>query len=175
MKLTIEKNMRYCLSCQDEYRPEVEKCGVCGAELLTGVELLALEKSKKQKLHQRKGVLSENEDIVTILKASIGDVKRIEQQLAQENIGTLILGNDPSCGKGCCGGGDVELLVRREDAQAAIAIVERDFDLVTAIDSHNTAYVDYGFDSSRDANTCPACGASFSGLVSCPECGLCFG
>ncbi len=173
--MTIDKNMRYCLSCQDEYRPEIEKCGVCGGDLLTGEELIAKEKSIKQHSTLRKGALSESDDLVTILKASMVDVKRVDQQLTRENIGTLIRGDESSCGKGCCGGGSVELLVRREDGQAAIAIIESDFDKATAFDSHNTAYVDYGFDSSRDENTCPACGTGFSGSATCPDCGLCFG
>ena len=80
-KMSIEKNMRYCFACQDEYRPEIEKCGVCGADLLTGDELIAKEKSRQQELDARKGALSENDDVVTILKASLSDVKRIEQQL----------------------------------------------------------------------------------------------
>ena len=65
--------------------------------------------------------------------------------------------------------------MRREDAQAAIIFIERDIDKVTAIDSHNNAYADYGFDTSRTDNTCPACGTNFSGSTTCPDCGLCFG
>ena len=175
MKMTIEKNMRYCLACQDEYRPEIKKCGVCGGSLLTGEEVLGSQNSQKQQVDARKGALSETDDLVTLLKASLSDVKRLEQQLVNENIGTLVLGDDSACGKGCCGGGNVELLVRREDAPAAIALIESDFEKVTAFDSHNTAYADYGFDSARSENTCPACGTSFSGSESCPDCGLCFG
>lgn len=174
-KMIFEKNMRYCLTCQDEYLPEIKQCGVCGAQLMTGEEVLASQMSREQKLNARKGALTEKDDVVTILKASIGEVKRIEQLLVNENIGTRVVGDGPSCGKGCCGGGDVELLVRREDAQSAMTLIEQDFDKVTAIDTHNTAYADYGFDSASSANTCPACGANFSGSATCPDCGLCFG
>ena len=175
MKMSIEKGMKYCLTCDDEYRPEIEKCGICGTKLMTGEELLVQENQKKQQVNARKGMLTQNDDVVTILKASMTDVKRLEQQLVNENIGTLILGDGPACGKGCCGSGDVELMVRREDAQAAIAIIENDFNNMTAIETHNTAYVDYGFDPSRSENSCPACGTSFSGSATCPDCGLCFG
>nr|MBF0221608.1 hypothetical protein [Desulfobulbaceae bacterium] len=173
-KMIFEKKMRYCLTCQDEYMPEIEQCGVCGAKLLTGEEVVASQNSRAQQMNARKGALTDKDDVVTILKASISEVRRIEQLLVNENIGTSVIGDGPACGKGCCGGGDVELLVRREDAQSAMQIIEQDFDKVTAINSHNTAYADYAFDSSSSANICPACGTSFSGSATCPDCGLCF-
>lgn len=174
-QMTIEKEMRYCVSCRDEYRPGIEKCGVCGADLVSGAELLDQKAGQLEALRSRKGPLTDRDEVVTVLKATMAEVRRIESLLLADKIGTRIVGDGPSCGKGCCGGGEVELQVRREEALEAIAIIEKDFDRVTAIDSHSTAYADYGFDPNRNANTCPACGTAFSGSLTCPDCGLCFG
>lgn len=177
----VDPQMRYCLSCNDEYIPEMSRCAVCGAVLISGVDLLAQRQSGGGSKF-RKGALTVEDDIVTIFKASLADVRRIEQQFARENIGTLIWGDKPSCGKGCCGGGEIELRIRREDAMAAMAIIEADFTRQTASHGTHAAVADYGFNSEGDSNCCPACGCTFSmsgvideQLLTCPDCGLCFG
>jgi uncharacterized Zn ribbon protein len=179
MNLDIDPQMRYCLKCNDEYMPERSTCGVCGAALLTGTEMLAQRQSSRQQTASRKGALTPADDIITIFKASLLDVKRLEVQLQRENIGVLIWGDKPSCGKGCCGGGDLELRVRREDATAAMAIVEADFARQTASHGIHNAVADYGFDPEGGENSCPACGCTFaadgSQALTCPDCGLCFG
>jgi hypothetical protein len=76
----------------------------------------------------------------------------------------------------------MELKIRREDAQAAMAIIEADFARQTAsLDGHG-AVADYVVDLESSENVCPACGAAFfqnSGNggqpLTCPDCGLCFG
>ena len=172
----IDSEMKYCTACDDEYMPEIVNCGVCGARLISGAELMLKKEARQQRLDSRRGELTVDDDIVTILRAPMADIKRVGAQLGRENIGTLIFGEDPSCGKGCCGGGTFELKVRREEAQLALAIIESDFDRTTAINEHNTAYVDYGFDPEEGENTCPACGCTFTtDSVTCPDCGLCFG
>lgn len=176
----IDPQMHYCLKCNDEYMPERSTCGVCGAALLTGVEMLAQRQSSRQQKATRKGALTPDDDIITIFKASLRDVKRLESQLLKENIGVLVWGDKPSaCGKGCCGGGDLELRVRREDAMAATAIIEADFTRQTASHGIHNAVADYGFDPEGGDNSCPACGCTFSAAggqaLTCPDCGLCFG
>lgn len=182
MTMDIDPEMRYCLTCNDEYIPEMTSCGVCGAALITGGEMLERRRSGSRQVAGRKGALTPEDDIVTIFKASLADVKRIERQLARENIGTLIWGDKPSCGKGCCGGGDLELRVRREDAGAAMAVIEADFRRQTASHESHSAVADYVVDLANSQNSCPACGATFSldprhasQGVTCPDCGLCFG
>lgn len=175
----IDPQMRYCPRCQDEYMPDRAACGVCGTALLTGAEMLVQRQSSDQQKVTRKGALTPDDDIITIFKASLLDMKRLEPQLLKENIGVLIWGDKPSCGKGCCGGGDLELRVRREDAQAALAIIDADFTRQTASHGIHSAVADYGVDLAGDANSCPACGCTFSGsggqALTCPDCGLCFG
>lgn len=178
----IDPKMHYCLHCNDEYMPERTTCGVCGATLVSGADMLGHHQAKSQQKAGRKGALTPDDDIITIFKASLLDVKRLDQQMQQENIGTLIWGDKPSCGKGCCGGGDLELRVRREDAMAAMAIIEADFKRQTASHETHDAVVDYVFDAGRGENCCPACGCTFSTgseggsqSLTCPDCGLCFG
>ena len=175
----IDPQMHYCLKCNDEYMPERNTCGVCGAALLTGAEMLAQRQTSHQQKASRKGPLTPADDIITIFKASLSDVKRLEPQMQKENIGVLIWGDKPSCGKGCCGGGDLELRVRREDATAAMAIIEADFTRQTASHGIHSAVADYGVDPEVGENSCPACGCFFSAngsqALTCPDCGLCFG
>jgi len=180
----IDPQMRYCVRCNDEYIPEMSNCGVCGAVLLNGVDLLAQRRAGRSQHAARKGALTAGDDIVTVFKASLADVRRLEQQMKRENIGTLIVGDKPasSCGKGCCGGGEIELRVRREDAMAAMAVIEADFVRQTASHGSHSAVADYGFNPEGESNSCPACGCSFSmsgargaQSLTCPDCGLCFG
>lgn len=182
MTRDIDIEMRYCLQCNGEYMPEIATCGVCGIALIPGPEMLARQQAVRQRQAGRKGALTPEDDIVTIFKAQLSDVKRIEQQLLRENIGTLVWGDKASCGKGCCGGGGLELRVRREDAMAAMAVIEADFKHQTASHEMQSAVADYVVDSEKSENCCPACGCTFfmdhqeeSQVLTCPDCGLCFG
>lgn len=178
MVANIDPEMRYCLRCNDEYEPEIVTCGGCGQALLSGVEVLALRQGGGQRQAKRKGPLTAADSIVTVFKAPLADVKRIERQLQRENIGAMIAGSGPSCGKGCCGGGEMELRVRQEDAPAAMAVIEADFVRQTASHGEHGAVADYGFDPLGHEHSCPACGCVFApggqGMT-CPDCGLCFG
>ncbi len=181
MTLEIDPEMRYCVKCKDEYMPEMTNCGVCGLPLVSGSEMRQQQQTSRQQAKNRKGALTPEDEIITIFKAALSDCKRIERQLQQENIGTLIFGEKSSggCGKGCCGSGEMEVKVRREDAQAALAIVEEDFKRQTASHDGHSAVADYVVDPESSENVCPACGTPFSPSagqpLTCPDCGLCFG
>ena len=174
MALKIDPTMRYCQHCDDEYMPQIEKCGVCGADLISGTELLSHRQGRESKLAARLGDLTANDEIVTIFTAKVEEVKRIERLLKPENIGTLIVGDENSCGKGCCGG-NLELRVRVQDARDAMEIIEKDLDRTTVIHEHK-AFADHGFNQEAGEHTCPACGTIFpTSNTTCPDCGLCFG
>lgn len=181
MAFDIDPEMRYCPKCNDEYEPEMTACGVCGTALLLGAELHGRRHATRQQVASRKGALTPDDEIITIFKASLNDARRVERLLQRENIGTLLWGDKPSCGKGCCGGGDLELRVRREDAGAAMLLIEEDFKRQTASHGEHHAVADYVVDPENSENVCPACGATFaldsrSGRsLTCPDCGLCFG
>ncbi len=174
MKLNIKLDMQYCVHCDDEYMPDVPRCGVCGADLISGKDLLSTKQNSDAKLTARLGNLTASDEIITIFKAKVGEVKRLEKLLKAENIGTIIVGDD-TCGKGCCGG-NVELKVRMQDARDALSIIEDDLDKATRIDDHELVAVDNGFDQSVVEHICPACGTTFAtSTTTCPDCGLCFG
>jgi len=181
MAFDIDPEMRYCPKCNDEYEPEMTACGVCGMALVLGAEMLMPRQTTRQQAAVRKGALTPDDEIVTIFKASLNDARRVERLLQQENIGTLLWGDKPSCGKGCCGGGDLELRVRREDARAAMLLIEEDFKRQTASHGDHSAVADYVVDPENSENVCPACGATFAldtrpgRSLTCPDCGLCFG
>jgi hypothetical protein len=182
MTLDIDPEMQYCLKCNGEYMPEISTCAVCGLTLISGDEMLERHQAGRQQLASRKGALTPDDDIVTIFKSQLADVKRVELQLQKENIGTLVWGDKASCGKGCCGGGELELRVRREDAMAALAVIEADFKRQTASHEMQSAIADCVVDLGESENCCPACGCTFAmahqqdvQALTCPDCGLCFG
>ncbi len=173
MKYEIDTGMRYCLTCRDEYRPEIIKCAACGTTLISGEEMRDRLLKHQSKILAKKGEIRSGEEIVTIMKAGIHEIKRIQQFLNKARIGSVLIG-DETCGQGCCGGGDIELRVRPKEAAEALAIIEEDLARTTALHEHELP-ADSGFNPEEAEHICPACGAIFATSSStCPDCGLCF-
>lgn len=172
--MMIDPELKYCVRCDDEYLRHIEKCGVCGDALVSGAELLVRKKEQRQFIESRRGELTGQDDVVTLFKAPLGEIKRLELQLNNQNIGTLVVGDGPACGKGCCGGGNAELLVRREDFADAMVLVNEDFERMTALTDHNQAFAEHTIEPG--SVVCPACGFTLAATAdTCPDCGLCFG
>ncbi|MFW8601325.1 hypothetical protein ACOHYD_07570 [Desulfobacterota bacterium M19] len=172
MKYQIDPGMRYCLTCHDEYRPEITTCAACGTTLISGAEMRTRQLKHQSRLLARKGEIEPGEEIVTIMKAGIHEVKRIQQFLTRAHIGSVLIG-DNTCGQGCCGG-DIELRVRTEEAAEALSIIEEDLARTTALHEHAIP-ADSGFNPEEDEHVCPACGTAFAtSSLTCPDCGLCF-
>lgn len=171
----IDPELKYCPNCNDEYRAEVESCASCGLVLILGNDRIAMEEARRQKLSSRRGELTPEDDLVAIHKAPLNDIKHIEELLTAERIGTQLAGDDQSCGKGCCPS-NYFLLVRREDAEDALAIMHAEYQRMTALEHHDNGHADSVYDDSADEATCPACGHCFATTsTTCPDCGLCFG
>ena len=109
----IDPELKYCPKCKDEYRAEIVACGVCGAALLSGAELLDRQRLGAEKRATRKGELSEADDLVGVRRGPLGEMRIYEQLLKAEGIASLLAGDDRSCGKGCCPS-NFDLVVRRE-------------------------------------------------------------
>lgn len=168
--MRFEEDLKYCPQCQDEYRADIARCASCNITLVSGAEMLALENHRTR----RRGELTADDDIVTIHKAPLADLKKMEAAFARENIGMMIVGDGGGCNKGCCPT-NFSLQVRREDAEAAYALVQEDFRQVTAIDDHDTSTSHAVFNQEASHATCPACGFEFeTTTTTCPDCGLCF-
>ena len=102
------------------------------------------------------------------------DIPKIEKAFARENIGMMIVGDEGGCNKGCCPS-TFFLQVRREDAQAASALIQEDFRQVTGLEDFDTSHSDAVFNEAEGQATCPACGFEFeTSTTTCPDCGLCF-
>ncbi|MDF1578976.1 MAG: hypothetical protein P1P81_11100 [Desulfobulbales bacterium] len=168
-----DPELKYCPSCNDEYRPEIGKCPVCEVDLITGREILAGHESRLEKMAQRRGKLTPDDELVTIRRGPLAEMKAYEGLLNAERISSLLAGDESSCGKGCCASFD--LVVRREEAQDALRIIEAEIRRTSIIDVVDGAPpVEAVFDPLSAENTCPACGHGFSGGTECPDCGLCF-
>jgi len=169
----FEAELKYCPKCNSEYRPEIVICPACQCDLISGRELLARHDEQQKERDGRRVELSADDDLVTVRRGALAEMRVYEELLAKERIGSLLAGDESSCGKGCCGG-SFDLIVRREDAHDAVEIIEAEIRRTAVIDVDGPGPNDSVFDPLASENTCPACGHCFSGGTECPDCGLCF-
>lgn len=154
--------------------PHAANCASCEIGLITGFELQEMEKMRHERVAGRAGEIGPEDDIVTIHRAPVAEIKVLEELLKKERIAVLITGDDNSCGKGCCPS-SFYLNVRREDALDALKIIEQEFDRTTGLNGHDLSTAEAVFNPSAMNVQCPACGTSFNpSKPECPECGLCF-
>lgn len=171
----FDSELKYCPQCRDEYRAEIARCAVCGVELLLGSQMLALEEGKAVPRERRAGELSPTDDLVAIHKASLADIRHLEELLRHERIACLVAGDEKSCGKGCCPT-TFFLQVRREEAMEALRVIEAVHAQHTALHHHDTSHAHGVFNADAGEACCPACGHKFpTAFTTCPDCGLCFG
>jgi len=169
----FEPELKYCPKCNDEYRADIEKCHVCECQLLPGQEMIARDDKQQAKKIDRSGELHADDDLVAVKHGPLAEMKVYEELLNRDHIATVLAGDDSSCGKGCCAG-NFDLVVRREEANDALRIIDAEIRRTAVIDSVEHGTIDSVFDPLASDNTCPACGHQFSGGMECPDCGLCF-
>jgi hypothetical protein len=93
----FDTELKYCPKCRDEYMMVAERCAECDVPLLTGGDMAAFLEGK---LGGRKGALTEGDDLVTVHKGPLADLKHIAGLCEQENIGTAVVSQSSDCGKG---------------------------------------------------------------------------
>lgn len=93
----FDPELKYCPRCNDEYMMVAEKCAACNISLLTGTEMIRFYESGSG---ARKGALTEDDDLVTLHKGPLADLKQLQGLCEQENIGTAIVSQSGDCGKG---------------------------------------------------------------------------
>jgi hypothetical protein len=169
----IDPELKYCPKCKDEYRSEIVICGVCEAPLLTGAEILARQRAGAEKRAARKGELCESDDLVSVRRGPLGEMRTYEQLLGAEGIAVMLAGDDKSCGKGCCPS-NFDLLVRREEGAEALQLIEAEIRRTARIDTDSADHHGAVFHDQAAETVCPACGHKFSPASACPDCGLCF-
>ena len=172
----VYSEMNYCPACGDEYRADQTTCAACDMELIAGTQQLAVIREKEEQLSGRSMEISVDDELVTLRKGALKDIKQLQYLLAKERIPAMLAGDEQNCGKGCCGP-EMYLQVRKSDAEPATAVLNEDFIKSTALSNHDMIHTGAVYVQGADANVCPACGCQFSPSVenNCPECGLCFG
>ncbi len=172
MNFIIDPELKYCPGCEDEYRAEIERCAVCGMELLSGQQILEMQKAGKEKNLPQE--ISADDELVDIRKGSMVEIRNIQTLLENEGIASVTTGGDKSCGKGCCGG-ELFLKIRVADIQDALKFLEKEHIRSTGLEDHDISHMDAVFNTAALETTCPACGCKFEPTTpTCPDCGLCF-
>lgn len=170
----IDCDMNYCPSCGDEYRADIDHCAVCRIPLINGREKLAKVTKRQKALRARSMEIMPEDELVSIRKGALNDMKYLQKLLAKERVPAILAGDNGSCGKSCCGP-EMHLQIKKEDLPAATEVLTRDFIRSTALSSHDLSNARAVFDPLAAETVCPACGCRFSPTVgACPECGLCF-
>lgn len=169
-----DPDLKYCPSCDEEYREDFKICATCDVELISGREKLVAEEAAKAALESRSMEIGPDDELANIRKGPLADMKQLQALLAASTIPSLVAGEKGNCGKGCCGG-DFFLQIKVSDGQEASDVLAREFSRTTALDSHDMSHAHAVFDTGAESSTCPACGHSFpTSQSTCPDCGLCF-
>lgn len=170
----IDPEMNYCPDCEVEFRGDIVKCPTCDVVLMTGKEKIQRTCAEKESSNLRSMDISSDDELVTIRKGPLKDIKALKRILANERVPSILAGDEGRCGKGCCGL-EMYLQIRRVDMDAAEGVLARDFVKNTALNIEDLKHADVIFDERAAETVCPACGCKFSPTVgACPECGLCF-
>ena len=170
----IDLQMNYCPSCGDEYRGDSSHCLACNIPLVSGQEKLERVMAAEEALRGRSMDISPADDLVSIRKGPLKDMKSLQKLLASERVPAILAGDEGTCGKGCCGP-ELYLQIKKQDMSLPDEILARDFIKSTALDGHDLSNAAAVFDHLAAETVCPACGCRFSPTVgACPECGLCF-
>ncbi len=174
----IDPDLKYCPQCGDEYRADIVQCAVCRVVLVSGRERLREEEERRSVLESRSFEIKEGDELVQVYRGPLADIKALQDVLFGQRIGSLATGDENSCAKKGCAPSMINLHVRRQDAAAALQLLNAAYRKATGMDGHAPApaHVDAVFDPGQQEATCPACGHCFStNLTTCPDCGLCFG
>ena len=168
--------LKYCPVCSGEFRAEIQSCGICEVTLLSGGEMQARDGERLARRNSRSGEFSGGEDMVTLQRGPLGDMRHLEALLREERIAVRISADEQSCSKSCCPSNFL-LEVSRDDAAEAAKIIEAEYRRQTRLDDHQApAPADAVFNPEAAETTCPACGHRFPPTsAECPDCGLNFG
>ncbi len=166
----IDPDLKYCLTCNDEYRADMTHCAICKKELVTGAQKIA-KKSQRRPLTSKSDVTIDG-PLVGIQKGPLRDMKNLQSLLRQEGIPAIIAGDGAECQKGCCGP-EVILQVSEEDLEDTQFFLAKEFQRNTALASHDITNSHLVVDMNAKKATCPACGYEFVPTSpECPDCGL---
>ncbi|MDG4476604.1 zinc ribbon-containing (seleno)protein DG [Thiovibrio frasassiensis] len=171
----IERDLKYCPKCRDEYRAEAETCATCAIALIWGAELVVMESNNGASRRNRKGPLTPDDQLVVVFQGALGDLKHLKDLLEAEQIGAMISKEAGGCASGGCAP-KFQLQVRQEEVRDGLEVLAQEHRRATALAEHDATHAGAVFNPEAGEAVCPACGFAFATTTTtCPDCGLCFG
>jgi hypothetical protein len=71
----IDPELKYCPQCHDEYRAEIERCAECEISLITGIEMLELEKGGQEKSAAPKDEITPDDQLAGEIPRLTGNIR----------------------------------------------------------------------------------------------------
>ncbi len=167
-----EAELRYCPSCDTEYRPDIATCAHCNIALVGAKERAAAQRAVSVEKSERSMLITPDDPLVPLRQGSVQEMKAVQYLLRQEHIPSLLSGDEMSC-RGCSP--QLTLEIKEADLTAANKVLTDDFIQSTGVSLDELARAGSVFDLEAEEVTCPACSARFSPTIgTCPDCGLNF-
>jgi hypothetical protein len=154
-------HVRYCVSCEEEFRPEIVRCSDCGGDL---------EDRYEEENGEGRGPANAAETAADLEEPPAEYLPVFgcrDSQSLKEAAACLAAARIPFRASGSSTG--FRLLVRKADESAAgVALQGREGTLAVTDDAQPSV--------SAEGGPCPACGANVpAGALECPECALVVG
>jgi predicted amidophosphoribosyltransferase len=154
-------HIRYCVTCEQEFRPEILRCSDCGGDLEDRYEEDAGEGSRVEKAETAAPDLQEPpaEYLPVFACRNSQSLKEAADCLAAASIPFRATGS----------GSGFQLLVRAQDGPTALVAL-RGREGTAGPDDDSQPFV------GMEGGVCPACGANVpAGVLECPGCALVVG
>ena len=154
-------HVRYCVNCEQEFRPEILRCSDCGGDLEDRYE----EEDGEGAQAQKAAAAAPDPQEPTAEFLPVFGCR--DSQSLKEAAACLAAASVPFRASGSSTG--FRLLVRKADESAAgVALQGREGTLAVVDDAQPSV--------SAEGGPCPACGANVpAGVLECPECALVVG
>lgn len=96
----IDPEMNYCPQCEVEFRPDISSCFSCGVSLISGKEKIKLQVAEESSYSSRSMEITVDDELVSIRKGPLKDIKILQKLLEKERIPAIIAGDEGGCRKG---------------------------------------------------------------------------
>jgi hypothetical protein len=169
----IDRFLKYCPTCGDEYRVDFFLCAACGEELISGADVLLSKAEKTRDCKKENCEIGEGDTLFTIQKGSLLDMKRMKRLLGDAAVPALLL-KEENCRNSCCGP-QILLQIRQQDLERAMEVLQEEHLRTTAGADYQAELPVAVFEPNGSYVVCPACRHEFiPDGPDCPDCGLHF-
>ncbi len=167
-----EGGLRYCPSCDTEYRPEIATCAHCNIALVSAGKRAADKQAVAAGRSARSMLIGPEDALIPLRQGSLQEMKAVQYLLCEEHIPSILSGDEMSC-RSCSP--QLTLEIKEADFAAARKVLAADFLKSTGVSLDDLTGAEHVFDLQAKEVTCPACATRFSPTVgACPGCGLNF-